>query len=290
MSGCWLIFCGGGFTLILMVLRLLLWPLRLAWRALRWLIESSFNWVRGQGFRGNQHTESDPFERFDSDFEAALRRTQGRLGALPPSASRGFASQSASAFPAPAAFPAPSGQFPAPSGQFPAPQGQFPAPSGQFPAPSGQFPAPSGQFSQGQVNPNFRRPSMTPGREYQPTSFPPSGQFPAQPVGFPPSGQFPAQPGPFPAQSGGQFQQPGPFPAQPGGFPLPGPFPAQPGGFPPSGQFPAPQGGPLPPLPPLGGSSSAFDVDAERERQRRRDEGDTWGGDLLGGLDGLLGG
>jgi hypothetical protein len=232
MPGCWLIVCGAGVTVALFTLRLLLWPLRLLWRGLRWLIESAFNWVRGDGFHGNKHTSRDPFERFDSDFEAALRR---RLGAPPPRASQGFASQSA-AFPASSPFPPPA--------QFPPQPGQFPAQPGQFPAQPGQFPPPA-QFSSqpGQVNPNFRRPNLTPGREYQPGQFPPPAQFPAQP------GQFPAQPGPS-------------------GLP------------------------PLPPLPPIGpgGGLPPLDVDAERERQRRRDEGDSWGGDLLGGMDGLFGG
>jgi len=268
MPGCWLIVCGAGVTVALFTLRLLLWPLRLLWRGLRWLVESAFNWVRGDGFHGNKHTSRDPFERFDSDFEAALRR---RLGAPPPRASQGFASQSA-AFPAPSPFP--------PPGQFPPQPGQFPPPA-QFPPQPGQFPAQPSQFSSqpGQVNPNFRRPNLTPGREYQP------GQFPAQPGQFPSPAQFPAQPaGQFPAPPPGQF------PAQPAQFPPPGQFPAQPG------QFPAPPGPsglpPLPPLPPIspGGQASPLDVDAERERQRRRDEGDSWGGDLLSGMDGLFGG
>ncbi|MCS6835537.1 MAG: hypothetical protein NZ750_05920 [Anaerolineae bacterium] len=285
MAGCWLIVCGAGVTVALFALRLLLWPLRLLWRGLRWLIESAFNWARGDGWHGNQHAERDPFERFDSDFEAALRRAQGRFGALPPTAGRGFASQSAALpgqFPAPSQFPAPQGQFPAPQGQFPAPQGQFPAPQGQFPVqsssfppspqfpPLGQFPAPSpAQFpaQPGQVNPNFRRPNLTPGREYQP-----------QPGGLPPAGQFPAQPSQFPPQ--------------PGSLPPAGQFPAQQPPF--SAQQQPPRPGALPPLPPLpplnpGGSLNPLDVDAERERQRRRDEGDGWGGDLLSGMDGLFG-
>ena len=250
MPGCWLIVCGAGVTVTLLALRLLLWPLRLLWRGLRWLIESAFNWARGDGWHGNQYTGRDPFERFDNDFEAALRRTQGRFGALPPGAQ--FASQTAaSSLPSP--FPAP-GQFPAPQGQFPAPPGQFPSAS-QFPQ-TGQPPA-----QPGQINPNFRRPNLTPGREYQP---PPSG--------LPPAGQFSAQASPFPPP--------------PSGLPPAGQFSAQ---QPPLGPGALP---PLPPLPPIGpgGRLPPLDVDAERERQRRRDEGDSWGGDLLGGMDGLFGG